>query len=224
MGIPCLILTDQHARYQPLNWPARKKMATVMLYGLIATGSSFNSAVFSSASIQVASTFNVSTIVTSLATSMILLGFALGPLLWGPLSELYGRKWVILLPYFVSACFAFGCGASGYIQTVLITRFFQGVFSSSVITNTSGVLSDIYPPKERGTALIIYSLSVVGGPLLAPVIGSAIVTSSLGWRWTMYTVGLFQVSNPVEQPQDLSLYFHWVSLRCRSNVAIRGRT
>ncbi|KAH8881140.1 putative MFS multidrug transporter [Thozetella sp. PMI_491] len=179
--------------YHPMNWPARKKIATVLLYGLTATGASFNSAVFSSASAQVASEFNVSTIVTSLATSLILLGFALGPLVWGPLSELYGRKWVVLLPYFVSAGLAFGCGASADIQTILAMRFFQGVFGSSVITTTSGVLSDIYAPKERGTALIIYSMSVVGGPLLAPIVGSAITTSYLGWRWTMYIVGILQL-------------------------------
>ena len=185
---------DQRVRYHPKNWPARKKLATVLLYGLTATGASFNSAIFSSASTQVAAAFNVSTIVTSLATTMILLGFALGPLIWGPLSELYGRKWVVLLPYFLSACFAFGCGASADIQTIAVTRFFQGVFSSAVITNTGGVLSDIYAPKERGTALIIYALSVVGGPLLAPIVGSAIVTSYLGWRWTMYLVGILKVS------------------------------
>ena len=162
----------------------------------MATGASFNSAIFSSASAQVATEFDVSTVVTSLATTMILLGFALGPLIWGPLSEIYGRKQVVLLPYFVCACFVFGCGASKDMQTICITRFFQGVFSSAVITNTSGVLGDIYTPKERGTALVIYSLSVIGGPLLAPIVGSAIVTSYLGWRWTMYLVGILQVSDP----------------------------
>lgn len=177
-----------------MNWPAPKKMTTVILYGLTATGASFNSAIFSSASTQVASAYHVSTTITSLATTMILLGFALGPLLWGPLSEVYGRKWVVLLPYFISACFAFGCGASANIQTIMITRFVQGIFSGSVITNTGGVLSDMYAPKQRGTALIIYSLSVVGGPLLSPIVGSAIVTSYLRWRWTMYIVGIFQVN------------------------------
>lgn len=168
-------------------------MATLIVYGLTAMGASFNSAIFSAASSQVAAAYHVSTIVTSLTTTMILLGFALGPLLWGPLSEVYGRKYVVLVPYFVAAIFAFGCGASANIQTILITRFFQGIFSGSVITNTGGVLGDMYAPKDRGTALIIYSLAVVGGPLLAPIVGSAIVTSHLRWRWTMYIVGIFQV-------------------------------
>lgn len=135
----------------------------------------------------------------SLATSLTLVGFAFGPLFWGPLSEVFGRKWVVLGPYFISACFAFGCGASANFQTILITRFFQGIFSGSVITNTGGLLGDIYAPKERGLALIIYTLCVVGGPLLSPLVGSAIVSSYLRWRWIMYIVGIVQVRSTRSQ-------------------------
>lgn len=176
-----------------MKWTAKKKWTTVCLYAVTAMGTAINSAIFASATNVVATEFSVSTVVASLATSMTLFGFAFGPLLWGPLSELYGRKWVVLGPYFISACFSFGCGASKDIQAILVTRFFQGIFSGSVITNTGGVLGDIFAVKERGRALIVYSLCVVGGPLIAPVIGSAIVTSYLGWRWIMYIVGIIQV-------------------------------
>ena len=213
-------MTDGWIRYRPMNWSSRKKMTTIIIYGLTASGASFNSALFSSASTQVATAYHVSTVVTSLATTMILLGFAFGPLVWGPLSELYGRKYVVLLPYLISACFAFGCGAAADIQTILITRFFQGFFSSSVITNTGGVLGDIYPPKDRGTALVIYSLSVVGGPLLSPIVGSAIVTSRLGWRWTGYIVGISQgsISEAWHHPLTDSQcsYSHQLSSFCSS--------
>lgn len=57
-----------------------------------------------------------------------------------------------------------------------------------------GMLGDIYIPKERGGALAIFSLCVVGGPLTAPIVGSAIVASYLRWRWTMFIVGIMQVS------------------------------
>lgn len=177
-----------------MNWPPRKKISTLMLYGAVAMGSSFNSSVFSQASPQLEVAFNIGSIVASLGTTLTLLGFGVGPLMWGPLSEVYGRKWVVLTPYFISAMFAFGCGAAKDIQTVMICRFFQGLFGSAPITNTGGVLGDIYSARERGNAMIIYSLSVVGGPMLAPIVGSAISSSYLGWRWTVYIVGIYQVN------------------------------
>lgn len=45
--------------------------------------------------------------VAAFGTSLLLLGFGLGPLLWAPLSEVYGRKPAILIPTFLSALFAF---------------------------------------------------------------------------------------------------------------------
>ena len=188
-----LLLTADD-RYCAQNWLASGKRTALILYALTAAGSAFNSAILESATAQLSQDYNVSSTVSSLVTTLNLLGIALGPLLWGPLSELYGRKWTILTPFLIASFFAFGCGAAENFQTILVMRFFQGVFSGGVITNAGGALSDMYNAKERGGALVVYSLSAVGGPLLAPIIGSAIVTSDLTWRWTMYIVGIFQAS------------------------------
>jgi len=123
---------------------------------------------------------------------MILLGFAFGPLLWAPLSEVYGRKNVVLIPYFVAAAFTFGTGAAKDIQTIMITRFFVGFFGSAPITNTGGVVSDIWTSQQRGSAMVLYSLSMIGGPIVAPLIGGAICESYLSWRWTQYVGGISQ--------------------------------
>ncbi|KAF2429629.1 MFS general substrate transporter [Tothia fuscella] len=120
-------------------------------------------------------------------------GFGVGPLLWAPLSELYGRKYTVLGPYSIAMVFAFSTGAAKDIQTVLITRFFTGFFASAPVCITGGVLKDIWPSKERGVALVFYGLSVLSGPLLAPLIGGAIVQSSLGWRWTAYMTGIWML-------------------------------
>lgn len=75
----------------------------------------------------------------------------------------------------------------------MISRFFTGFFGSAPVTNTGGVLGDIWEPKARGLAMICYSMSVVGGPTLGPLIGSAMTESYLGWRWTQYLTGIFQM-------------------------------
>ena len=89
-------------------------------------------------------------------------------------------------PYFVAAVFSFATGAAKDIQTVLITRFFAGFFGSAPVANTGGVLGDIWAPEQRGVAVSGYAIAVVGGPTIGPLVGGAISSSYLRWRWTEY--------------------------------------
>ncbi|KAI9776619.1 MAG: hypothetical protein M1835_005468 [Candelina submexicana] len=180
--------------YRPLNWPFRKKVVTTLLYGLTTMGSTWASSVYSPGISPIAKEFHVGEEVSLLGLSLLLLGFGLGPLLWAPLSEVYGRKPAVLAPYFLAAIFSFGTATAKDIQTVMLTRFFAGFFGSAPVTNTGGVLSDIWSPTQRGTAIVGYAFAVVGGPTLGPIAGGAIVQSYLGWRWTEYeTTGIMMM-------------------------------
>ena len=76
----------------------------------------------------------------------------------------------------------------------MITRFFAGFFGSAPVTNTGGVLGDLYSPGQRGVAMAGYALAVVGGPVLGPIVGSAVVVQSfLRWRWTEYLTGMLML-------------------------------
>jgi MFS family permease len=81
-------------------------------------------------------------------------------------SSRYGRKPAVLIPYFIAGCFSFGTATAKDIQTILITRFFAGLFGSAPVTNTGGVLGDIWAPQQRGAAIVGYAFAVVGGPTL----------------------------------------------------------
>ncbi|RDW88261.1 putative MFS multidrug transporter-2 [Coleophoma cylindrospora] len=176
--------------YRPLNWPFRKKVITTILYGLTTMGATWSSAVFAPATDQVAAEYGVGSEVALLGTTFLMVGFGLGPLLFAPLSEMYGRKPAVLAPYFVAACFSFGSATAKDLQTILITRFFTGLFGSAPVTNTGGVLGDIWSPQHRGTAIVGYAFSVVGGPTIGPIAGGAITSSYLRWRWTQYITGI----------------------------------
>lgn len=93
-----------------------------------------------------------------------------------------------MLPaYFLGAIFAFGTAVAKDTQTIMITRAFGGFFSASPMVNMGGVLADLYRPENRAVAMVGYQMSVVGGPLLAPIVGGAIAdSSSISWRWTEY--------------------------------------
>ncbi|RHZ53570.1 MFS transporter [Aspergillus thermomutatus] len=183
--------------YHPLNWPFRKKVVTTFLYGLTTCWITFASAVYSAGLWQIATDFNVSSEVAASGVSLMVFGFGLGPLVWAPLSEVYGRKWVVIVPYFIAAIFSFGTAAAKDIQTILITRLFAGLFGSAPVTNTGGVLADIWPPQQRGIAVVGYAITLVGGPTLAPIIGSALASSYLRWRWTEYLTGIVMMAQVV---------------------------
>jgi hypothetical protein len=147
--------------YKPTNWPLAKKVITTLLYGLTTAGSTWASSVYAPATAQIAEEFGVSETVSILGLTLFLFGyvlnhlshsdthhvltsfrFGLGPLLWAPLSEAYGRRVAVFPPYFIAGCFCFGTAAAKDIQTVLITRFFTGFFGSAPITNTGGEFPD----------------------------------------------------------------------------------
>lgn len=179
--------------YRPINWPTHKKISTTLLYGLVTMTASWASSSYSAGTDQVAAEFKVSTEVATLGTTLFLLGFGLGPLLWAPLSEVYGRRPAVLTPMFVALCFSFGTATAKDLQTVMITRFFGAFFASAPVTNTGGVLGDLFSPQYRGIAMAGYALAVVGGPTVGPIVSAAVVqVSYLGWRWTEYLTGILQ--------------------------------
>lgn len=174
--------------YRPLNWPMEKKVITTLLYALTTMGATLGSSIYSPGAESVREEFEATDIVSRLGTSLMLFGFALGPLLWAPLSELFGRKPTVLFPYAIAAIFTFACGASDKIETILILRFFLGFFASAPITNTGGVLGDLFSPEQRGVAMVGYAVATLGGVPLGPIIGGALVQTqgAQGWRWTQY--------------------------------------
>lgn len=153
--------------YRPINWSFRKKANTTLLYGLTTMTATFASSVFSPAISLVAEEFHVGTEVGTLGIALFLFGFGLGPLIWAPLSEVYGRKKAVLIPTFIAMIFAFGGGAAKDIQTICICRFFQGLFGAAPVTNTGGVLGDIWSAEQRGAAIVGYAMAVVGGPTVS---------------------------------------------------------
>jgi MFS transporter, DHA1 family, multidrug resistance protein len=152
--------------YHPLNWPTQKKALTTLLYGFVTMSATWASSSYSPATRLVARDFNVGIQVANLGTTLFLFGFGLGPLLWAPISEVFGRRIAVLVPMFVAICFSFGSATAKDLQTLMLTRFFGAFFASAPVTNTGGVLGDMYTPATRGIAMAGYAMAVVGGPVL----------------------------------------------------------
>ncbi|KAJ3499724.1 hypothetical protein NLG97_g90 [Lecanicillium saksenae] len=171
----------------PHNFSAPKKIAILLQMSLLALVGSLGTSIIAPAEPVIARYTNTSKEIATLALSLYVLGFALGPLLWAPISEVFGRRWSMLPPVFGLALFSIGTATSTNAASIFITRFLAAVFGSAPQSNVSAAMGDFYGPKTRGMAMTFFSVCVIGGPTLAPLIGSALlVNPNLGWRWTEY--------------------------------------
>ncbi|KAK8118310.1 bicyclomycin resistance protein [Apiospora kogelbergensis] len=174
----------------PKNWNKYYKAFITVQLGLLAMTGSMAASIVAPAEPIVALELGISREVAVLMVALFILGYAFGPVLWAPLSEVYGRRLSMLPAVFVMICFSIGTGFSRSPAAIFTTRFFGGVFGSAPISNVSAALGDIYMPRTRGVAMALaksYAVCVMGGPTLAPVVGSALtIHPHLGWRYARY--------------------------------------
>jgi len=115
--------------------------------------------------------------------------------MWAPMSELYGRKNPLVIAGFGFAVFSLAVAVGKDLQTILICRFFAGLFGSCPLAVVAAVFADIFDNHMRGLAIAVFSACVFMGPLLAPFIGGFITESYLGWRWTQYITSILGWTN-----------------------------
>ncbi|KAG9674409.1 MFS general substrate transporter, partial [Aureobasidium melanogenum] len=172
------------------NWPFKKKLPVAASLGFVTLTAAFGSSIFSSATGAVALEYGVSREVGILGISLYVLGFATGPILWAPMSELYGRRIPLLLASFGFSIFSIAVAVGKDLQTILICRFFGGFMGACPLTVVGAVFADMFNNAQRGVAVTVFSIAVFSGPLLAPFIGGFITTSYLGWRWCEYITAI----------------------------------
>ena len=155
-------------------------IAVIMSFDTLAV--SFASTAFSGAIPQVKDNFGLNTEVSTLTVSLFVLGFAIGPMSWGPLSELYGRQYIYFIAFALVTIFEAGSIASQSVPTLLVLRLLAGSTGASAIVNSAGVISDCFAPRERGLAVMVWGSAPFLGPTLGPVVGGFLGQYG-GWRW-----------------------------------------
>lgn len=125
--------------------------------------------------------------VIALTLSIFLLSFAIGPLFAAPLSEVYGRVWVLHLANLLFLAFNLGCALSPNTVSFIVFRFLAGLAGGAPIACGGGVVSDLFAERDRASAMALYSI----GPLIGPAIGPAMggfITESVGLPYVFYVV------------------------------------
>jgi EmrB/QacA subfamily drug resistance transporter len=114
----------------------------------------------------------------SLLTAVVLLTF-------GRLSDLFGRVRLYVLGF---AVFTLGSLLCGFSQTGLELvgfRLVQAIGAGFLFSNSAAIITDAFPPNERGRALGVNQVSIVAGAVAGLVLGG-IITSTIGWQWIFF--------------------------------------
>ncbi|KAM5378796.1 hypothetical protein ACJZ2D_004269 [Fusarium nematophilum] len=174
----------------PMAFPQWKKWAITFLLAIASLAVAFASTAYSSGMEDIEQQFGVSTEVTLLGLSLFVLGLAVGPVFWAPLSEEYGRQYLFIGTYAAHVAFNAGAAAAQNIETLIILRFFAAVFGAAPYTNSNAVLADMFHASERGLAMTLFGAAPFLGPALGPIAGGFLGAAG-GWRWIQGLMAIF---------------------------------
>ncbi|GKT45294.1 efflux pump vrtL [Colletotrichum spaethianum] len=162
----------------PKQWSMKRKWAAVFC---------ISSSMVAPALEAIGSELNItSSFEQALVLSIFVLAYAIGPLAWGPLSELYGRVIVLQLTNLFYMFFNLGCGLARTKGQIIAFRFLAGLGGSAPLAIGGGVLGDLFEAEQRGKAISLYSLMPLLGPAIGPIAGG-FVTQNTTWRWIFYS-------------------------------------
>ena len=105
--------------------------------------------------------------------------------LTGFLGNRFGRKRLFIWSVVGFTVASMLCGAAQNLPQIVLFRLLQGIFGASLVPISQSVLLDIYPPKQHGSAMAIWGMGVMIGPIIGPSLGGWL-TEYYSWRWVFY--------------------------------------
>lgn len=127
---------------------------------------------------------------TVLPATTYLIGFVLGPLVFAPLSEQYGRRTILVSTLCLYIIFTMATALAPNWAAFLVFRFLAGTFASPPMSVTGGSIADVFADKvERGQANVMWSTGTLVGPLAGPVISG--YTYVYSWKWAYWVCIMF---------------------------------
>ena len=140
----------------PRNFSLQRRIASTFAVTFLAFVSTLAGSMYSPAHEDISKLFNVSEEVAILPLSLYNFGMAFGPPVGAPLSETFGRRAVFLTTSPIFALFTLGAGFSQNPASLIICRFFAGVFASPAISNASATIVDYTAGRYRAVMLAFY--------------------------------------------------------------------
>lgn len=142
----------------PKNWPIRRKWLATITVAMFTFITPVASSMIAPALEDIASELGVAPgLQTSMLLSIFVLAYIPGPLVLGPMSEVFGRTRVLQMAYMFFLVFCLACGSAQTKGQFLAFRLISGLGGSAPLAIGPGVLADLWPPEQRGRAIGFYT-------------------------------------------------------------------
>jgi len=132
------------------------------------------------------------------------------------LARRFGRKRVLLWSIVGFVVSSILCGLAQSLEQIILFRLLQGLAGAALVPLSQGILLDIYSIKERGSAMALFGVSVMVGPVLGPMLGGWL-TENYSWRWVFFInlpIGLLALAGIFyyvrETPTDTASRLDWL--------------
>ncbi|KAF4219056.1 hypothetical protein CNMCM5878_003911 [Aspergillus fumigatiaffinis] len=178
----------KRTREDPQIWSTKSKIFHTVVPCLAAFLSTFGASVLEPAVTDVMAEFCVGRTQATLCITIYTLGLAIGPLVFAPISEYYGRRWVYIPAISSVLAFSAGAAAARDFAIFLVCRFCSGFSCSAGIAVGGGTVADIWPRgKQRATASLLFVLAPFLALTLGPTAGAYVLhIQHANWRWTQW--------------------------------------
>ncbi|KAJ5792017.1 uncharacterized protein N7503_007995 [Penicillium pulvis] len=173
----------------PVNWKNSRKNLVLAAGVMQVMNSTIASSICSNAIPQIAAEFNIKNEqALVLPISIFLIGYILGPLLWGPSSEYFGRRRPLLIAYCGFMIFMLACAVANSYPSLLVFRLLNGMMASAPIATVGGLFADVHDnPTKRGRLMAYFMACTTFGPVVGPWVSGFVAVVS--WRWCFW-IGL----------------------------------
>ncbi|KAI9366748.1 MFS multidrug transporter-like protein [Zopfochytrium polystomum] len=172
----------------PRNWSNLKKWTVVAMLSIITLMSTMGSSVVAPTVPFIAADLGLTTkLQIEMIISIYVLAFGIGPLFIGPLSEIYGRRGLMLIGNVIFLAFNVACSVSTNYGEMLTFRFLAALAGSGPLAIGAGMISDMFTAEKFGVAVNMYSLAPTLGPAVGPLVGS-LIAQNLTWHWAFHII------------------------------------
>src|SRR5579862_3849657 len=147
--------------------------------------------------------------------------------LTGFLGGFFGQKRVYLFSMFLFVAGSALCGTARSLPTLVLYRILQGFGGGALQPTQQAILRQTFPPHEQGMAMAIFSMVIMIGPAVGPVLGGFIV-DQYSWPWIFYInlpvgiIGILMTLRNVHEPEDVRAANHARAMIARKNLDIAG--
>src|SRR5262249_29956072 len=103
----------------------------------------------------------------------------------GWLASYFGRRRLFLVCVIGFTAASALCGMAASLTQIVIFRLLQGMFGAALVPLSQATMLDLYPPEQRGSAMAVWGVGVMVGPILGPTLGGYL-TDVYDWRWVFF--------------------------------------